>query len=156
LPDKYFSIPIQVYIFVRKKNPFLCGDLEGTRKYRGEKQSKQAESSTCRPMNAKPNGHGTARAKLGIMCISAHTSYETSGCSGNCSSCSLMEPGHLEQKASPKVALTALRVFVLPFLTGAALAAIAAEVPGLQLPAGLFGFAAATSITRRVGGGRLL
>lgn len=79
-----------------------------------------------------------------------------SNCSGNCSSCALSSPETLERAADPKIALTAIRVFILPLLLGMLAATAFDGQTAVQLPAGIAGFACSTLLLRRMPGGRLL
>lgn len=89
------------------------------------------------------------------MCIPSSTSTP-SACTGHCDTCALGSPLLLEQHPQRRIALTALRVFVLPLLAALLTTALCADDPALQLSLGYAAFLAATALLRLIPGGRLL
>ncbi len=84
------------------------------------------------------------------------SSSKTSSCSGHCADCALASSELLERTAQPRVALTALRVFILPVLFGLMGAGMVSGQTALQLPLLATGFMGSTLLLRRITGGRLL
>lgn len=88
------------------------------------------------------------------MCLNTKSSEPTS-CGGHCESCSLLELATPPARVRREIALTAFRVFVLPFCAGVLGATFVAPRESLQLLAGVAAFTCCSLATRIAPGGRL-